>query len=107
MDPLIAGVAAFLIIGLGQIPAVFLLGRYCEMDEETYEAPPTQRLWRERFEAEDAARETSPPKRQTDRATIDARALIGRNSDVVRCLRCDAENEPEYTYCQLCLAQIP
>lgn len=112
------GVAVIALYCLLQIPAVLFLARYCEVEAEDLPTPPTRTYWQgeegsENAQSARASEEpvlTEDPNPSTTPATTadsgSAPPVETAGRDRVRCRHCGATNDPSFSRCRRCVAQL-
>lgn len=88
MSSLVWGVILLVLVPLLQVPAVFYLSRYVELEEGDRVRPPEGT-----YVTYPGAVESSDATGSSDR-------------DGIACARCGADNDPEYEYCQRCAGRL-
>ena len=111
MNPIVWGVAMLVVLPLLQLPLILYLSRRVEADEESLPpvgwgdsvCPPDPNVARSAdHESSRASRaERSPPSRPPESTAPDPSA-----PSAVVCRRCDAANDPSFTYCHDCVARL-
>jgi hypothetical protein len=87
MSALVWGVLLLVVVPLLQVPAVFYLSQYVELEEGERVRPPEGTYVT--YAGETEPRETADP---ADEGTA--------------CPRCGADNDPAYQYCQRCAGAL-
>lgn len=88
MSSLVWGVLLLVLVPLLQVPAVFYLSQYVELEE------------RERVRAPEGASVTAPG------AVESSNPAESSGGDGTACFRCGADNDPEYEYCHQCAGPL-
>lgn len=99
------GVGLIVVCVLGQIPAVILVARYFERDDDV---PPSVRFWLtgDELPPYDDSEGVANPVHVRGEFEETEVELPELDEDQIRCRRCQTVNHDQYRYCRGCQAQL-